>query len=112
MHRTLTGPRLSPGRRRMKGGWTYMMTNKPRGVLYTGVTADLAARVSQHRAGEGSRFCKRYNLTRLVLVEWHDDIEVAIAREKAIKEWKRAWKIELIEASNPDWPDLFDVMNA
>ena len=92
----------------MRGGWTYIMTNRARGVLYIGVTADLAARVAQHRAGEGSSFCKRYRLTRLVLAEWHDTIEDAIAREKLLKTWKRAWKIELIEAANPEWRDLSD----
>jgi putative endonuclease len=91
-----------------KGGWTYIMTNKPRGVLYIGVTADLAARALQHREGTGSAFCRKYNLTRLVLAERHDDITNAIAREKALKAWQRAWKIDLIEQQNPDWRDLFD----
>jgi putative endonuclease len=93
-----------------KGGWTYIMTNKPRGVLYIGVTADLAARALQHREGTGSTFCRKYNLTRLVLAERHDDITYAIAREKALKAWQRAWKIDLIEQQNPDWRDLFEVM--
>ncbi|MEO5938763.1 MAG: GIY-YIG nuclease family protein [Sphingomonas sp.] len=91
-----------------KGGWVYIMTNKPRGVLYTGVTADFAARVDQHRRGMGSAFCKRYNLTMLVWAEPSDEIGPAIAREKAIKAWKRDWKIELIEGVNPNWEDLFD----
>ena len=90
------------------GGWTYIMTNKPHGVLYIGVTADLAARVHQHRIGEGSRFCKRYNLTRLVFAERHDTILEAIAREKAMKAWLRLWKLELIVAANPTWRDLYD----
>ncbi|MGN6271010.1 MAG: GIY-YIG nuclease family protein [Sphingomonas sp.] len=92
----------------MRGGWTYIATNKPRGVLYTGVTSDIAARMMQHRAGTGSAFCRRYGITRLVLAERHNEIEYAIAREKALKAWKRAWKIRLIEESNPDWDDLFD----
>ena len=96
----------------MRGGWVYIMTNRPRGVLYTGVTAVLPSRVWQHRNGEGSAFCKRYNLTRLVYAEQHASIQDAIAREKAIKAWKRAWKIELIEQSNPQWQDLWDLMNA
>ncbi|QDZ07581.1 GIY-YIG nuclease family protein [Sphingomonas panacisoli] len=91
-----------------KGGWVYIMTNKPRGVLYTGVTADLAARVDQHRRGVGSAFCRQYNLDKLVFAEPSDDIEPAIAREKAIKAWKREWKIQLIESMNPNWEDLFD----
>lgn len=85
----------------MRGGWVYIMTNRRDGVLYVGVTADLARRVAQHRAKEGSRFCRKYNLTRLVLAEPYPTIEEAIAREKAMKEWRRAWKIELIEKSNP-----------
>lgn len=92
------------------GGWTYIMTNKPRGVLYIGVTADLGARVFQHRAGTGSAFCRRYNLTKLVHAEPHDTIIEAIAREKALKAWKRAWKIELIETGNPGWRDLSDAL--
>ncbi|MFC3440517.1 GIY-YIG nuclease family protein [Sphingobium rhizovicinum] len=89
-----------------RGGYTYIMTNKARGVLYIGVTADLAARIEQHRRGTGSAFCKKYGLTRLVLAEVHDDITLAIAREKALKAWKRDWKIRLIEESNPDWLDI------
>lgn len=93
------------------GGWVYIMTNKRDGVLYVGVTADLAARISQHRTGGGSAFCRRYGLDCLVYAEPHDDIDAAIAREKAIKAWKRAWKIELIENANPEWTDLFDRLN-
>ena len=91
-------------------GWVYILCNRPQGVLYTGVTADLAARMMQHRTGSGSAFCRRYGIKRLVLVEPYPDIATAIAREKAIKAWKRRWKIELIEAANPQWDDLFDVM--
>ncbi len=95
----------------MRGGWTYIMTNRARGVLYIGVAADLAARVAQHRAGAGSDFCHRYRLTRLVLAEHHDSIEDAIRREKLLKTWKRAWKIELVEAANPSWRDLWEDIN-
>ncbi|MBC7159485.1 MAG: GIY-YIG nuclease family protein [Porphyrobacter sp.] len=91
-------------------GWTYILTNKPRGVLYVGVTADLSARMMQHRAGTGSGFCRRYGLKRLVLAERHDRIENAIMREKALKAWKRDWKIALVEAANPSWDDLFELM--
>ncbi len=93
-----------------RGGWTYIMTNKPRGVLYVGVTADLPARIFQHRNGTASSFCRKYNLPRLVLAERHEEIILAIAREKALKAWQRAWKIELIESVNPGWGDLFDVI--
>jgi putative endonuclease len=90
-----------------RGGWTYIMTNRPRGVLYIGVTAHLAQRVDQNRRGEGSAFCRRYGIDRLVLAEPHEEIAYAIAREKPLKAWRRAWKIELIEATNPTWRDLF-----
>lgn len=93
-----------------RGGYTYIMTNKARSVLYIGVTANLAARVLQHRKGAGSTFCKKYGLTCLVLVESHDDMTLAIARKKALKVWKREWKIRLIEGSNPDWRDLSDLI--
>ena len=92
----------------MKGGWTYILTNKPRSVLYIGVTSDLASRMSQHREGTGSAFARKYGLKMLVLAEHHGTIQDAIMREKAMKAWKRDWKIELIERSNPDWRDLFD----
>ena len=93
-------------------GWTYIVTNRPRGVLYIGVTADLPARVWQHRNGEGAAFCRRYNLTRMAHVEQHANIEEAIACEKAMEAWKRAWKFELIERANPQWLDLWDQLNA
>lgn len=91
-----------------KGGWTYIMTNKPHGVLYIGITADLAQRIDQHRRDAGSAFCRKYGLKTLVLAEWHDNIEDAIVREKRLKAWQRAWKIRLIEEINPTWADLFD----
>ena len=91
-------------------GWVYIMTNRPRGLPYIGVTSNLPRRVWQHREGIGSKFCKRYNLTRLVFAEEHALIADAIAREKAMKTWKRDWKIELIERANPEWNDLWDVL--
>ena len=91
-----------------RGGWTYIMTNKRRGVLYTGVAAILGQRVAQHRNDKGSAFCRKYGLKMLVHAEHHDTIVDAIRREKALKAWKRAWKIELIEGTNPEWRDLFD----
>lgn len=84
------------------GGWVYIMTNAPSGTLYVGVTSDLAQRLSLHRAGMGSDFCRRHGLRRLVFVEVHEDIGAAIQREKAIKKWKRAWKLNLIGRVNPD----------
>ena len=90
--------------------WVYIMSNREDGVLYIGLTADLSRRIVQHREGKGSAFCRRYGLTRLVYAEKHDSIEDAIAREKTMKAWKRAWKIELVEGVNPAWDDLFDVV--
>jgi len=96
----------------MKGGWVYMTSDRYRGGIHTGVTADLAARITQHREGSGSGFVRKYGFVRLVYMEFHDGIEDAIAREKAIKKWRRQWKIELIEAMNPDWDDLFEQIDA
>ena len=95
----------------MKGGWVYIMADRYRGALYTGVTSDIAARVWAHKEGRGSKFCVRYGLTRLVYAEQAPTIEEAIAREKAIKKWNRAWKIGLIERANPDWLDRWDTLN-
>lgn len=83
------------------------MTNKRYGVLYIGVTSDLAARVSQHREGKGGEFTSKYRCTRLVYVEESPTIEEAIAREKSMKAWKREWKIEAIEKQNSAWDDLY-----
>jgi putative endonuclease len=83
------------------------MTSAPYGTLYVGVTSNLAARVIQHCTGKGSKFCRKYGLTRLVYCEPYDSIEEAIAREKAVKAWQRRWKTKLIEQANPAWDDLF-----
>jgi putative endonuclease len=96
----------------MGGGWIYIMADRYRGTLYIGVTSDVAARVWAHREVRGSSFCARYGLKRLVYAEQAPTIEEAIAREKAIKKWNRAWKMELIESVNPDWNDLFETINA
>ena len=95
----------------MRGGWVYIMTNKPFGTLYIGVTSSLAARVAQHRDGTGSQFCRQHRLHRLVYAECHERIDEAIAREKAMKAWKRNWKLRLIMEGNPDWHDLFETIN-
>jgi putative endonuclease len=92
----------------MKGGWVYMLSDRYRGTLYTGVTADIARRTFQHRTGSGSHFTRKYGLQRLVCAEFHDTIDGALAREKAIKKWCPAWKVDLIEQANPEWADLFD----
>jgi putative endonuclease len=92
-------------------GGVYIMTNAPHGTLYIGVTADLAARVFAHREGSGSEFCRKHGLTRLVYTERHETITDAIARERAMKRWKRQWKLQLIRRDNPDWLDLFEMIN-
>lgn len=89
-------------------GWVYMVTNRPRGMLYVGVMADLARRAWEHRTGAIAGFTKRYGLRRLVYAEPYEDILDAITREKQIKEWQRAWKIRLIEEQNPEWRNLYD----
>ena len=93
------------------GGVVYILTNRPGGVLYIGITSDLAGRIVMHRSGGGSRFVQRYNLHRLVYVERFDEIEAAIAREKQLKRWNRPWKVRLIEEQNPGWADLFDLVH-
>jgi len=96
----------------MRGGYVYIMANHRNGAIYVGVTSNIAARATQHRNGEGSDFCRRYCLKRLVYVEPYPTIIEAITREKQIKAWKRAWKVELIEQANPDWDDLYLLLNA
>ena len=92
-------------------GYVYIIASRRNGTIYTGVTADLAARVVQHREGKGSAFARKYGVNRLVYAEHHNRIEDAIAREKAIKKWRRAWKLQLIEKLNPEWEDLFERLN-
>lgn len=95
----------------MRSFWVYMLASRKGGTLYTGVTNDLARRLEEHRTGAGSAFARRYSVTRLVWYEEHATAPDAIAREKQIKGWKRQWKIDLIEAMNPDWFDLRHSLN-
>ncbi|QKP78628.1 GIY-YIG nuclease family protein [Methyloligella sp. GL2] len=95
----------------MSGGWVYVLTNKPNGILYTGVTADLSRRVWQHRSGLSAYFTKRYSLNRLVWCEFHESIEAAIQKERNMKHWPRTWKVRLVLAMNPDWDDLYETIN-
>ena len=95
----------------MRAGWVYIMTNKPFSTLYIGVTSDIARRAWQHREGCGSQHCAKHGLTRLVYVEHHLRIDEAIAREKAMKAWKRNWKLRQIMEANPDWIDLYETIN-
>ncbi len=86
--------------------WVYIMPSKRNGTLYTGVTNDLGRRVVEHREGRGSDFVTRYGVTQLMWAEVYDNVVEAIAAEKRIKRWKRRWKIDLIEKSNPAWNDI------
>jgi putative endonuclease len=84
----------------------YILANRYRGALYTGVTSDLFGRIHQHRTGFFGGYAAERGLQRLVWFERHDDMEVAIRREKTIKRWVRPWKFNLIEVENPAWRDL------
>ena len=92
----------------MPGGWVYIMTNRPNGTLYLGVTSNLIRRVHEHREGLIGGFSKRYGLKTLVWYEHHDSIDAAIRRETAMKHWLRAWKVKAIMERNPDWRDLHE----
>ena len=94
----------------MAGGYVYVLTNRPNGILYVGVTNDLVRRVFEHRSGFIEGFTKRYGLKGLVYFERFDDIRDAIQREHNIKHWSRAWKGRKIVAMNPDWDDLFETI--
>jgi len=92
------------------GGYVYILTNRPNGTLYVGVTNDLLRRVAEHREGVVRGFTKRYGLKRLVYFETYDDIRIAIQREKNMKHWSRTWKVRLVLQSNPQWDDLFEAL--
>jgi putative endonuclease len=88
--------------------FTYILASRRNGTLYTGSTDQLIKRVNEHRSGRFGGFTGRYGVTVLVWFERHDSRHSAFARERQIKEWKRIWKLELIERSNPGWVDLMD----
>jgi len=92
----------------MAGGWVYMTTNRRNGVLYVGVTSNMPKRAWEHQKGILPGFTSRYHLKRLVWVERHATMPLAIQREKNIKHWPRRWKVDLITATNPDWRDLYE----
>ena len=94
----------------MKAGFVYVMANRKNGTIYIGVTSDLIARVFSHRAGLVRGFTKRYGCKRLVWFEAFDDIQQARQRELQMKQWKRAWKVRLIEEDNLDWDDLYTTL--
>ena len=92
----------------MKDYFTYILVSKRNGVIYIGVTNNLLVRVYQHKQRRVNGFTKKYFVTKLVYYEHCNDINAAIAREKQFKNWKRQWKINLIEGFNPEWKDLYD----
>jgi putative endonuclease len=93
-------------------GYVYILANRAYGTLYVGVTSDLARRVWEHREHLVAGFTAKHRIHHLVWYELHDSIEAAITREKQIKEWHRAWKINLIQEMNPEWRDLYDDLTA
>jgi len=93
-----------------ESSFVYILANRPRGVLYVGVTNNLARRVSEHRNGTVPGFTRTYGLKYLVYAEPYESILEARAREHSLKRWRRAWKFDLIETTNPDWKDLSDMI--
>jgi putative endonuclease len=89
-------------------GWVYIMASGRNGTIYVGVTSDLQGRVYDHRTGAIAGFTSKYGCKSLVWYERHDNIVDAIAREKELKKYRRAWKLSLIEGFNPNWHDLYD----
>jgi putative endonuclease len=92
----------------MKQPCVYLLASRRNGTLYVGVTSNLIKRVWEHKNHVVEGFTKKYGVDRLVWYEVHETMESAIHREKAIKEWKRAWKLAMIEKANPGWADLYE----
>jgi putative endonuclease len=90
--------------------FVYVLASRIGGTLYIGVTNDLIRRIGEHREGIAPGFTNRHHVTRLVYFEAFEDIEAAIAREKQLKRWNRAWKVKLIERDNPNWDDLYPAL--
>jgi putative endonuclease len=88
--------------------YVYILASRRDGAIYVGMTNDLVRRVYEHRTKVVPGFTSRYNITQLVWFEIYDDPISAISREKELKKWKRAWKVQLIEAQNPGWDDLYE----
>lgn len=86
----------------------YLLASRRNGTLYIGVTSDIVKHISEHKNDVVAGFTRRYGVHALVWYEIHETMESAISREKTIKEWKRQWKLELIEKENPQWNDLYD----
>ena len=87
--------------------YVYLLASKRNGTLYLGVTSNLIKRVYEHKNNLVSGFTQKYEIHNLVYYETTDDVNSAITREKQLKKWKRAWKIEIIEKNNPEWRDLY-----
>ena len=96
----------------MKRAYVYIMTNKPCGTLYIGMTTNLPARIFQHKSGTGSDFCRKNGLDHLVYIGDYATPYEAITREEAMKAWKRRWKTDIIIKATPEWRDLWDDLNA
>jgi putative endonuclease len=92
--------------------YVYLLASNKYGTLYLGVTNDIVRRVYEHKSKAVAGFTKRYSVDRLVWFEIYNDALTAIAREKELKKWRRAWKIRLIEETNPDWTDLYPAIAA
>ncbi len=88
--------------------WVYVLASAHYGTLYVGMSSDLPKRIWEHKEGVAEGFTKKYDVHNLVYFEEHGNAEAAITRERQIKEWKREWKINLIERSNPHWDDLYE----
>ena len=91
----------------VKRGYVYILASQRNGTLYIGVTSDLVGRIRQHKEGSIPGFTFTYDVRQLVYVETYDRITEAIRREKQLKKWRRAWKLDLIEGVNPEWRDLY-----
>ncbi|HEX7775257.1 MAG TPA: GIY-YIG nuclease family protein [Parvibaculum sp.] len=92
----------------MSSYYVYILASGRNGTLYIGVTNDLVRRVAEHKSGDAEGFTKKYGVNRLVWFEETSDIDAAIQREKTMKRWRRAWKLNVIEEMNPQWRDLYE----
>ena len=108
--RHISGRRREPETQMIKQPAVYILASERNGTLYIGVTSDLVKRIWEHKNNLVKGFTKRYNVHILVWYELHNNMNAAIEREKNVKEWKRAWKIRLLEENNPDWNDLYNTI--
>ena len=108
MRRRFGQSQSRPMPHREKNPSVYMLSSRRNGTLYIGVTSDLSQRIALHKQDLVEGFTKKYRVHRLVYYETHPTMDAAIQREKQLKEWRRLWKIRLIESMNPEWVELFD----